>query len=191
MITREFDLKRKAQPIPQTVVWDGALRIWIRHLVKKDLPALEWDGIYLHYRRLYLDTYKSMRAKEAVMWVVEHEQRGIIGQLFVQLIGARLDLADGISRAYINAFRLKPAFRSLGIGSSLLHTVEEDIALRNFEYTLLNVGKDNPDAQRFYERHGYSVVGEEPGNWSYIDHKGRLQHVSEPSWRMRKRLLQR
>lgn len=191
MITREFDLKDKTVHIPQVGFWDETLRIRIRHLVKNDLPALEWDGVYIHYRSLYLDTYKSMCAREAVMWVVDHEQQGIIGQLFVQLVGARRDLADGYSRAYINAFRIKPAFRSLGIGSMLLLTVEEDIALRNFQYTLLNVGKNNPDAHRFYERHGYSVIGEEPGNWSYIDHKGRLQHVSEPSWRMSKRIGQR
>jgi GNAT superfamily N-acetyltransferase len=189
VIIREFRLKEKISLNPQVGLRDGTLRIRIRYLEKDDLPALEWDGVYIHYRRLYLDTYKSMCAKEAVMWVVDHEQMGIIGQLFVQLKGARRDLADGCSRAYINAFRLKPPFRSLGIGSKLLRTVEEDIALRNFEYILLNVGKNNPDAHCFYERHGYSVIGDEPGNWSYIDHEGRLQHVSEPSWRMSKRIF--
>jgi len=32
------------------------------------------------------------------------------------------------------------------------------------------------------------VIGEEPGLWSYIDDKGKLQDVNEPAWRMGKKL---
>jgi hypothetical protein len=40
-----------------------------RYLVDKDLPALEWDGEYSHFRRLYRDIYQSTLQGKAIMWV--------------------------------------------------------------------------------------------------------------------------
>jgi hypothetical protein len=54
----------------------------------------------------------------------------------------------------------------------------------------LNVGLNNLDARRFYDRLDYIVVDSEPGNWSYIDEKGKRRDVHEPAWRMIKDLEQ-
>ena len=159
----------------------------IRHLRKSDLNALEWGGEFTHFRELYKSAYKSFRAGRSVLWVVEIPGSGVIGQLFVQLVSGRKELADGKERAYIYGFRIKPEFREKGIGTRMLEVAEKDIFQRGFSTITLNVSRDNPDARRLYERTGYRVVADEPGIWSYIDHEGRMRQVNEPSWRMEKK----
>lgn len=160
----------------------------IRTLRKTDLPALEWGGEYSHFRLLYQDVYRGVMRGEAIMWVAELELAGIIGQLFVQLVASRGELADGLRRAYLYAFRVKPSFRQQGVGSRMLAVVEADLAKRGFHWISLNVGKDNPLARKLYERHGYRVVASEPGRWSYVDDRGQRQQVNEPAWRMEKEI---
>lgn len=155
-----------------------------------DLIHLEWNGEYIHFRRLYRQIYQSACEGKAAIWVAEWVDEPVIGQVFVQLSSSRLELADGRERAYIYGFRVKPEFRNAGLGSKILETVEADLILKNFKKATLNVGLDNPSAFRFYQRHGYIVVGNEPGNWTYIDHLGERHEVHEPAWRMEKRLQQ-
>lgn len=160
----------------------------IRQLTREDLPALEWGGEYAHFRRLYREVYQSARVGRAVMWVADLAVKGVIGQLFVQLNSARIELADGVMRAYIYGFRVQPAYRSFGVGARLLQTAENDLSRRKYSWVTLNVARQNLDARRFYEGHGYHVVGPVPGRWSYLDEQGRRNYVHEPAWRMQKRL---
>ena len=129
-----------------------------------------------------------MRQGKVLMWVIESPGVGVFGQMFVQLSGARVELADGVTRAYLYSFRIQPAYRCQGLGSRFLCFVEEDLVQRRFIWASLNVGRDNPAARRFYERHGYRIVATEPGRWSYLDDRGHRQQVHEPAWRMQKSL---
>ncbi len=156
---------------------------------EQDLISLEWNGEYIHFRRLYRQIYQNACAGKAVIWVAELLERELIGQLFIQLSSNRQELADGEKRAYIYGFRIKPEYRQLGLGSQILQAAELDLMERRYIYATLNVGRENLNALRFYERHGYHVVGTEPGRWSYIDHAGNQQEVSEPAWRMQKQLF--
>jgi ribosomal protein S18 acetylase RimI-like enzyme len=122
------------------------------------------------------------------LWVAELAGAGVIGQVFVQLTSGRKELADGVQRAYVYGFRVRPEYRNCGIGERMLKTLENDLARRRFQWVTLNVGRDNPNAQRFYERHGYRVVASEPGRWSYLDDEGERHEVHEPAWRMEKSL---
>jgi ribosomal protein S18 acetylase RimI-like enzyme len=160
----------------------------IRTVNRDDLPSLEWNGEYRHYRILYQDIFQSSQRGEAIMWIAEIPGASVIGQLFVQLVSARSELADGASRAYIYAFRVQEPYRDQGIGSRMLQVAEESLAKRGFCWVSLNVGKDNTAARRLYSRQGYSVVSEEPGRWSYLDEYGIRHEVNEPAWRMEKRL---
>ncbi len=96
-------------PPPSTVLpppsWLSLVQI--RRLTKTDLPDLEWDGEYTRFRRLFADTYQSAVKGRAVLWVADLPPQGLIGQLFVQLNSARLELADGKTRAYIYVFRVR------------------------------------------------------------------------------------
>lgn len=167
--------------------WLAQLKI--RYLTQTDLPDLEWDGQYTHFRRLYTEIYQSSLKGKAVLWVAELKDKGIIGQLFVQLTSSRPELADGNRRAYIYGFRVKTPFRSFGIGTRMLHAAETDLARRGFKWVTLNVGRDNPLAHHLYERQGYILVGEEPGIWSYQDDLGNRHEVHEPAYRMEKKLI--
>lgn len=163
-------------------------QILIRQVTQEDLPALEWNGQYKHFRRLFKYAFQRAREGKAVLWVAELPGEGLIGQVFVQLVSHRKELADGEKRAYIYAFRVWPQFRGEGIGSLLMETAEEDLHRRGFERVCLNVGRDNPDALRLYERLGFDIVAPEPGIWSYIDHRGHRRQVNEPAWRMEKEI---
>jgi len=166
----------------------GYSQLVVRQVTQKDLPALEWDGEYRHFRRLYRDIFQNAREGKAVLWVGDLENEGVIGQVFVQLDSARKELADGISRAYIYGFRVRSNYRRLGVGKCILQTVEYDLRQRAYQYVTLNVGRENLDAKRFYERYGYQVVAAEPGRWSFLDDDGIRHEVHEPAWRMEKRL---
>lgn len=160
----------------------------IRTATQADLPALEWGGEYTHFRRLYEDIYRSSQRGEAVLWVAELDERGVIGQLFVQLTSARPELADGVRRAYVYGFRVQTAYQNVGIGTRMMAASEADLVGRGFRLVTLNVNRDNPGARRLYERLGYRVVASEEGRWSYIDDQGRRREVHEPAWRMEKEL---
>jgi len=151
-----------------------------------DLPALEWNGEFTHFRQLFNDTFRQVTEMCALMWVIECHNSGIIGQIFVQLNGHRTELADGVSRAYLYAFRVRPQYRNKGIGTRLMEVVETDLVKREYHSVTINVARDNLGARRLYERLGYRVVVAEPGEWSYIDHLGQRQYVHEPAWRMEK-----
>jgi ribosomal protein S18 acetylase RimI-like enzyme len=158
----------------------------IRLMKQDDLLALEWDGEYKHFRRLYTEIYQSTSRGKAIMWVAELPGIGIIGQLFVQLTSSRQELADGVEKAYIYGFRIKPDYRGHGLGRQMMEVAENDLARRRFQRVTLNVSRDNPQARRLYEKLGYQVVGMDPGQWSYLDHLGIRREVHEPAWRMEK-----
>ncbi len=164
-------------------------RVEFRLARQDDLPALEWNGEYRHFRRLYWDIYQSACQGKTLMWVVEMRQVGVIGQVFVQLNSNRKELADGETRAYLYGFRIQPAYQRLGIGGGVLQRVEDDLGTRGFSLATLNVGLKNLDAQRFYQQHGYRIVTHEPGRWSYLDDQGHRREVHEPAWRMEKGLF--
>lgn len=163
-------------------------QVLIRQANKDDLPGLEWNGEYIHFRRLYADTYLLVEQSKAVMWIAEEDGSGLIGQCFVSLKGNRPELADGILRAYIYGFRIQPQFRNQGTGTRMMHIIEDDLRERGFRQVTLNVGQDNLDARRFYNRLGYLITGSDPGRWSYLDDKGKRRDVVEPAWRMVKDL---
>ncbi len=163
--------------------------VHFRHVTQTDLPALEWEGEFIHFRRMYAEAYRRSLRGEAVLWLIEHPQFGILGQLFVHLESQRHELADGVHRAYIYGFRVRPTYRGLGLGSRLLEVAEQDLVQRGFTYTVLNVSRENLDARRLYERLGYRVVAGDPGRWSYLDEHGIRHDVVEPAWRMEKKLV--
>jgi ribosomal protein S18 acetylase RimI-like enzyme len=163
--------------------------ISIRQVAKADLPALEWEGAYLHFRRVYARAFQRAQLGNALLWVVEREQGYLLGQLFV-LLKSEADpaVADGRQRAFIHSFRIRPQFRRRGLGACLLLHTELDLQERCFRFATLHVANDNPAAIRFYESHSYRRVSPISGDWSYEDHLGVERHVHEPGWRMTKEL---
>jgi ribosomal protein S18 acetylase RimI-like enzyme len=160
----------------------------IRQVRKDDLPALEWEGEYSHFRFIYQDAFRRALRGLSVLWVAELEEKGILGQVFIQLQCDRPELCNGIDRAYLFGFRVRPAYRSLGVGSAMLRVVERDLVERGYRFLTLNVARENVDAIRLYQRRGFQIVAPEPGRWQYVDEEGRTRDVHEPAWRMEKML---
>ncbi len=163
-------------------------RVTFRHALRPDLLSLEWDGEFSHFRRLYSEAYRSSELGQAIIWIAELSDVGLVGQLFVHLRSDRRELADGETSAYIYGFRVRPAYQSKGIGTKLLEIAERDLIQRGYSIVNLNVGQDNQRARLLYERLGYRVIGSDPGQWSFYDQHGRRQNVNEPAWRMQKEL---
>lgn len=163
-------------------------QVVVRPMVQRDLPALEWEGEYIHFRRLYAAAFERMRRGNAVLWVADLPPDQIIGQVFIALVSDRPELADGRERAYLYSFRIKPQWRGAGLGTRMLSQVESDLRRRGYKAVTLNVALVNTDAQRLYLRCGYRMLAPDPGIWSYQDHLGVWQRVEEPAVRMIKYL---
>ena len=166
---------------------DGDM-VRIRPAQEADLPGMEWEGEFSHFRRLYKQHYQNSRSGNTLIWVAENEDGEIVGQVFLSLLSSQSELADGIHRAYLFSFRLKPDYRNHGLGSHILDFVEDYLIHRGFDTLRINVARDNDPARRMYEKHGYRVVGPEEGRWRYQDQFGQWQSVHEPAWRMLKKL---
>jgi ribosomal protein S18 acetylase RimI-like enzyme len=158
----------------------------IRHVQEYDLPGLEWEGEFAHFRRIYHDAYRRALRGLSVLWVAELDGSGLLGQVFIQLQCDRPELCNGVDRAYLYGFRIRPAFRSAGLGTLMMRTLEADLIERGYRFLTLNVARENLDAIRLYRRRGFAIVAPEPGCWQYIDDHGKLIDVQEPAWRMEK-----
>ena len=165
---------------------DLLAQLRIRLVCETDLPALEWDGEYTHFRRVYQNSYFCQIQGKGLMWLVELPVNNVIGQVFIQFVTGQRSLADGKKRAYLYSFRIKPLYRDHGIGARLLDKVITDLHNRGFRQVTLNVARENFRAIEFYQRHGFHIIGEDPGDWSYPDHNGVWHDIHEPSWRMLK-----
>ncbi|MDO9122059.1 MAG: GNAT family N-acetyltransferase [Anaerolineaceae bacterium] len=176
------------ESIRNTTDSEIAESIIIRPLQNTDLPALEWDGEYLHFRNVFADVYKKVEKGTVKAWVAVSQDGRMIGQVFLQLSSERRELADGWNRGYLYSLRVRKSWQNQGVGSRLMDVVEDDLRKIGFTRVTLNVARDNQGAVRLYSRLGYQIVAEEPGVWSYPDHEGVWRTVTEPSWRMEKRL---
>jgi ribosomal protein S18 acetylase RimI-like enzyme len=163
-------------------------QVCIRTATRYDLPTLEWNGELKHFRRLFANTYQRVEQGEAVIWIAELPDAELIGQLFLSLRSGRPELSDGVTRGYIYGVRVRVEYRNRGIGTQLILAAETELSERGFIYATLNVGRENPKAQRLYERLGYRVIAPESGHWSYEDENGLRREVHEPAWRMQKLL---
>lgn len=162
-------------------------RILIREAGERDLPALEWEGRYRHFRRLYRHALAESRRGRRVMLVADVEGQ-IVGQVFIQLTSGRAELADGSHSGYLYAFRVRPEFRNQGIGTQLLLEAEAILRGQGFGRAVIAVAKNNQRALRLYQIMGYHRFAEDPGQWSYVDHEGCVRHVSEPAYMLEKDL---
>jgi ribosomal protein S18 acetylase RimI-like enzyme len=177
MVDQSWLVERKEEWLPRLVV---------RNVRETDLTDLEWEGEYRHFRRIYADAFERAKSGLSVLWVAEIDDKQLIGQAFIQLICDRPELADGQIKAYLYGFRVRPTYRSCGVGSRMMDEIEDDLRRRRFHWLTLNVARVNNRARFLYERRGYRVIAPEPGVWSFSDEKGIWHTMEEPAWRMEK-----
>jgi ribosomal protein S18 acetylase RimI-like enzyme len=161
--------------------------IAIRPVRAEDLPALEWDGMYAGYRHAFRETFEDAERGHRIMLVAVADGE-MVGQVFVQLTSSEARFADGATRGYLYALRVRPVWRGQGVGARLIAAAEAALRQRGFTTAVIAAGKANTGALRLYERLGYRAFAEDPGEWSFTDPDGKEQTVAEPCWVMEKRL---
>lgn len=159
----------------------------IREAREPDLPTLEWEGAFTHFREMYRRAFEETRTGRRIMLVAEVDAR-VVGQIFIQLDSPPKPGSHTRASAYLYSFRVRPEYRQQGIGTQLLQAAEERLLARGYRRTVISVAVVNETARRLYERLGYSVFTRDPGQWSYVDDRGQLQQVDEPAYVLEKYL---
>lgn len=145
-----------------------------------DLPALEWDGEYSHYRTVYRQAMKEASRGARALLVAEVEG-AVVGQIFIHFRSPfPIPGANG-AVGYLYAFRVRPEQRGVGIGRALLREAEELLARVGARWVVIAVARDNHEARRLYERQGYTWLTDDPGEWSYTDERGIERYIREPA----------
>ena len=99
--------------------------------------------------------YSQISSGNAIFWALEQEEN-IIGELYAFLdIAEDRDFADGTTTAYLCAFRVRPEYRGLGLGSRLLETALADLKSRGFRRA--TIGVDEARNERLYRRLGFDT----------------------------------
>ncbi len=160
----------------------------IRLMNEADLPAIEWDGEYKRYRKVYREIYRGFLSGRSTPWIAEIGESGIIGQVFLTEKQPHSEYCPDQPYMFLSSFRVKPAYRNLGLGTLLLKTSEITTRDKNIHYIFLNCAKANQRSRSFYERNGFTTVRDDPGRWSFIDDEGNIREEVEPAWVMKKHL---
>lgn len=160
-------------------------RVVIRPLREEDLPRLEWDGVYEHYRKVFRQSFDDAERGQRILLVAVAGEE-MVGQVFVQLTSSETRYADGAVRGYLYALRVRPPWQGLGLGTRLIAAAEEALLSLGFGVAVIAAGKDNPRAYQLYQRLGYRTFADDPGIWWFTDVNGVRQLVEEPCWVMEK-----
>jgi ribosomal protein S18 acetylase RimI-like enzyme len=163
------------------------LDLLIREATEQDLPALEWEGEFIRYRRLYQQAMNEAKKGKRAILVAEVGDR-VIGQLFINYHSTWRNTFFGHHAGYLHSFRVKPEYRSQGVGRNLICKAESLLKQRGFKRTVISVAESNEAALRLYRSLGYDLYRRDPGRWSFMDHNNQVQHVSEPAFILRKLL---
>ncbi len=159
--------------------------ITLRTAEKQDLPLLEWGGEFRHFRNLFRRAYREQLRGRRLMLLADYNGFPI-GNVFIQFRSTNPRIADGELRAYFYSLRVMNMFRGQGVGTWLMQEAESLLVTRGYHYATIAVAKDNEGALRLYERLGYVRFAEDPGAWSYVNHRGEVIYVTEPCWILEK-----
>lgn len=165
----------------------GLDEIVLRDLRVTDLPALEWDGEYRHFRRVFRHAFDETLSGRRIM-LGAFDGGLLVGQVFVQLFSSDTCFADGCERGYLYSLRVRAEYQRRGIGTRLIEEAEARLRAKGFKTAVIAAGQDNPGARALYERLGYRVFMQDPGEWSFLDADGKQHRVEEPCWVMEKSL---
>ncbi|HET6568091.1 MAG TPA: GNAT family N-acetyltransferase [Rhodothermales bacterium] len=158
------------------------VEVVVRCATQDDLDDMEWFGRFTHHREIIEEAYERQEEGTNVMLVAD-VNGAPVGQVWIDL-ERKADEGIGV----LWAIRVFPWFRNMKIGSHLSQAAERLLCRRGYRYAELGVEKLNAAARRFYERHGYEVVGELHETYDYTTPSGRHVHTGLDEWTMRKRV---
>ena len=99
--------------------------------------------------------YHKLSAEDAVFWAIDRDCE-LIGELYAFLnIEEDRDFADGRTRAYLCAFRVKKEYRGRGLGSDLMEAALAELKAMGFESA--SIGVDDERNERLYRCLGFDT----------------------------------
>lgn len=162
--------------------------VTIRLMKEADLPALEWDGEYTRYRKVYQEVWRNSQRGISLPYVAETPEDGIIGQVFLTRKDPNPSYSPRSRYFFISSFRIKPEFRDRGLGDRMIRICFQEVRNHRLRDIFLNCSADNDRARRFYEKHGFRIVRLDKGKWSYVNHEGLVVSEKQSAYLMRKTL---
>lgn len=97
---------------------------------------------------------KNISSGNAEFWTL-NDNGQIIGELYIFWELNDKDFADGKSRAYLCAFRIKSEYRKKGYGSFLLKEILEYIKKKSIQIVTIGVDETEDQNIRMYHRFGF------------------------------------
>jgi ribosomal protein S18 acetylase RimI-like enzyme len=138
---------------------DVVVPLTVRDLTTEDLPALAWAG-------------------SGPTEALDRAGRGEVDYLIV-CQPSRFPLATGgvdytlvPGAGTLWQLSVHEAVRSCGIGTILVHALEQRIQERGLHHAELGVDDQFSRPRRLYERLGYVAYGNEPGSWPQVGPDG-------------------
>lgn len=99
--------------------------------------------------------YHNISSGNAIFWTLDNDGE-LIGELYVFFdIEEDKDFADGISTAYLCAFRVKKEYRGHGLGSRMMETVLADLKVSGFRRATIGVSEERNE--KLYRRMGFTT----------------------------------
>lgn len=103
-------------------------------------------------------------------WVVEHQASGTHDneeEGANRIVGFAIQmLAPDV--AHVLLIAVEPSMQSEGLGTLLLKTLEKNALAHGLDKQILEVRQSNDQAQRFYLRHRYAVIGKRKGYYREV-----------------------
>ena len=99
--------------------------------------------------------YQNISSGNAIFWTLDNDGE-LIGELYVFLNLGDKDFADGITTAYLCAFRVKEGYRGQGLGSSMMNMALAELKEIGFHSATIGVGSDKPLNIQLYRRLGFN-----------------------------------
>ena len=97
---------------------------------------------------------RNIASGNAAFWTVDNEGE-LIGELYVfRDIEEDRDFADGITTAYLCAFRIKKEYCGRGLGTLLMETVLADLKGSGIKYATIGVSEERN--RKLYHRMGFT-----------------------------------
>lgn len=118
----------------------------------------------------------------------EADYLAVCGPSGVPIGFGAVDYMKPLGGATLNQLSVVEAFRSCGVGTVLVHALEERVRARGLPFAELGVDDASPRARRLYERLGYVVSGSENGSWNVDAPDGSVTRYEATITLLRKQL---
>jgi ribosomal protein S18 acetylase RimI-like enzyme len=150
----------------------------VRDLTVEDLAVCGWSGIDLAYRT---ETLERARGDEI-------DYLAVCPPSDIPVATGGIDYTKPPGAATIWQVSVDEALRSCGIGTILIHALEERIRGRGLHHAELGVDDNAARPRALYERLGYVVCGSEPGSWNQQAPDGTISRYETTITLLRKEL---